>query len=111
MELAPVLMIGTLVLKLTDLSKYITNQRWRDVVTQLYAFAIGVVVVLLSSAANVTSAMKINDTTLAGLNAGSKVLVGLILTSVISTVYDFKKAIDGSDSAATPSLIPDHGEH
>jgi uncharacterized membrane protein (DUF441 family) len=78
------------------------------VVTQLTAWVAGVVLVILAAHAQVAEALVLpgTDQALGGLDFGSQVLVGLLVSSLASTGVDFKQAFDGSDSSTKPPLVP-----
>lgn len=79
-----------------------------SVLTQLTAWGGGVLLVLVGAHAAVTSAIVLPGTglPLGKLDAGSILLVGLLASSLASSLVDVKQALDGSDSAAKPPLIP-----
>lgn len=104
----PIVLLAALGGKVLDFIKYLTNRDWNAVVTQASAWATGIVLTFVASAANVFDGLVVPglDQTFQDLNGASKVLVGSALLSLLSVAYDFKKAFDGTDSAKTPSLLP-----
>jgi hypothetical protein len=86
----------------------LTPARRGDAFTQVvvWAFAIGTIV--LASLAEVTETLVIPGThdALGNLDLPSLILVGLMAGASGSTVYDFRKAIDNTDTANEPSLLP-----
>jgi len=107
--IVPLVLLGTLTLKLTDFFKYLSNYRDASsrnaAVTQFTAWGIGVGSIFLLSATDFANQVSYGGHALDTLNIFTRILLGVTGTSLLSTVYDFKKAIDNSDSAATPALI------
>lgn len=104
MNLPLLALMGTLVWKLLDFAKYFRAKDWNGVFTQAAAWGAGVAVVFLGSATDFAT-VHINDMALGDLNYASKILLGMLATSLLSVGYDFKKAFDRSDSAQTPALL------
>lgn len=86
------------------------DKQTKDAVNGLATFALGwvlgVVMVYVLSASPWGDEITIGKESLGDLDVLGKVIFGLVFTSVAGTLYDFKKAIDSSDSARKPSLIP-----
>jgi hypothetical protein len=102
MEFVPILALGTLVFMLVVFLKNLTAKQWGSVVTQLVAWGAGIGGIFLMAETTFASGISIGDQNLADLPFWSKVLVGLLATSVLSVGNEFKKAIDRSDSAMVP---------
>lgn len=100
------LVLAPLASKFVDVLKFLKNKDWNATITQIVTWVSGAVVVFLASAAKVTHDVVIPslDVTFGSLDGWSKILIGTAITSLLSMVYDFKKAIDTSDSAKTPPL-------
>lgn len=98
--------LGTLGWKLVDFSKFLTNKQWNAAVTQLYAWLVGIVLVVLTSAADVFEGFALPGMTVpvGDMDFGSLLVVGMSMSSLMGVGFDFKKAIDGSDSAVVPPL-------
>ncbi len=105
MEIALIVLIGALVAKFTDFLKFVRAGDVNASLTQLSAWAAGVAAVFLGSATDFAGTAQFNRIALNDLNSASKVLLGLLATSLFSVVYDLKKAIDPTDSAKTPQLV------
>jgi hypothetical protein len=105
MEIVPTVALAALVWKFVDFLKYLFARDWNGVVTQIIAWAAGLGAVWLAAATRFGASISIGDMSLAGLNGSEKVFIGLLVTSIASSVYDFKKARDNSDSATVPPLI------
>lgn len=100
--------LATLGSKVTDFLKFLRNKDWNAAVTQLVVWASGAVVMFMASVAKVVHDVEIpslNGVTFGSLDGGSKILVGTAITSLLSVGYDFKKALDNTDTAKTPPLM------
>jgi len=101
-------MIGALAYKLVDFVKFLTNRDKNALITQAAAWIIGILVVVMSSLSNIFEGFVLPGMTTAinDLDVFSLVIIGMSLQSVMGITFDFKKAIDGSDSAVVPTIIP-----
>jgi len=108
MELTALIILATLATKFIDFLKYLRNADWNGAFTQASVWLAGVVVIFLAAEADAFVGIELPtlNVVLGDLDFASKIIVGLSITSLLSTVFDFKKALDGSDSASTPSLFP-----
>lgn len=106
MPLVPLVALGTVVFSFVNVLKFASARQWNAVVTQLIAWAAGIAGVFLAGATQFASGIAVGDVSLSNLNGSSKLFLGLIATSLLSTVNEIKKAIDATDSAATPPLLP-----
>lgn len=105
MDFAPLVVALALVWKLVDFAKACRVRDIDAIVSQLAVWVAGVIVIFLLAATDFASGVKIGSLNLDALNAASLVLLGLSIGSTGSVAYDFKRAFDGSDSAAQPSLV------
>lgn len=105
-EAITLVILGTLAGKFVDWVKFIQAKDWNATITQLAVWGAGVAVILLGANADAFEALMLPgfDRPIGDMNFYSLMLIGLSLTSLISFAYDFKKAIDGTDSAKTPHL-------
>jgi ABC-type amino acid transport system permease subunit len=110
MEGMPVLVgaagLVALLLKLLDWVKLTTNlpaslRKW---MTLTAAFALGVVVVFMYGASQLGGFDLGTGIALVDMNGWTKTIVGLALGASAAAAYDFKSAIDSSDSAKHPPL-------
>lgn len=76
------------------------------VVTQLTAWIAGVAVVMLAAQTTFAGGINFGDAILGNMNAWDQAFVGLGLLSLGGVGVDVKKAIDNTDTAAVPPLIP-----
>lgn len=100
--------LAALVIKIVSVVKAIGKDN-NIVATQVVVWAVGIIVLFLAGEADVTSGMVIpgfSDIHLGDLDAASIVLAGLALGSSGAFAYDVKKAVDNSDSATEPALLP-----
>lgn len=111
MEIIGLASLIALAWKIVDFAKFIRARDWNATATQAATWAAGIVVVLLAAEADVTAHLTIGDVALTDVNTASRLLIGLSLLSLGSVGFDFKKAIDSSDSAHTPSLLPPARSH
>lgn len=105
MEFVAITVLGALVWKFVDFLKYLKNHDWNAVLTMLSVWVAGVVAVLLFAHSDFASLVSVGSATLASLGTVSQVIIGLSATSLMSVGYDFKKSLDNTDSAKTPSLM------
>lgn len=115
--LAVALLLAALGLKITDLIKYIAlllranthddkRESWNGLVTLVLTAVIGILVVqFLLKPSAWGDELKIGDELLKDLDLLSTMVFGVVFTALASTLYDFKKAIDGQDDARKPKLI------
>lgn len=79
-------------------------------ITQTATWVVGIGVVALGAHSGVTSDIVVFGAhRLGDLDFGSTVLAGMSLSSVGSFAYDVKSAVDNTDSAAEPALLPAPG--
>ncbi len=108
------LLMGLLAFKATDLVKYLVASFRRDgrqdglngLITLVVGSGLGIGVAFLMANTAWSSEIQLGNQTLATLPGTSLVVLGLVLTSVASFLFDGKKAIDRTDSASTPKLLP-----
>jgi hypothetical protein len=107
------LAIALLANKIIELLKYLKSKNWNGAITLVSLFIAGVVALNIAAHAAVTEHTVIPGT---GIELGlldfmSLLLLGLLITAGGSTIYDFKKAFDGSDTAKQPALTNmSHGD-
>jgi len=106
-------LLATLVMQVIDFLRELTNLKTQKsaVLTQLSAWGAGIALAALSAHASVTANLTLPGLSapMHTLDAGSVVLVGMLFSSLASTIVDVKQAIDSGDSSAKPSLIPSDG--
>lgn len=104
-----VIVFTALVWKVIDFLRMLFNFKTNKsgVITQITAWVGGVVLVILASHATITQTLVLpgTDQALKGLDIGSLVFIGLLISSVASAAVDIKKAVDNTDSATKPALL------
>lgn len=88
-------------LKVTDFLKFITQQKWIAVLTQLIIWVVGFLFVMVVAKSDISGVFGIE---LANAKLATLVLVGMGVGSTASVSFDFKKAVDNSESATTGTL-------
>ena len=104
MEFLPVVAMGLLVVKGLDFLRYARARDLNGVLTQLSAWAVGILVVWLVSQSDWADGINIGDLALGKLGVWSIVFVGMSVASGASFAKDITKAIDNHQSAAIPTL-------
>ena len=101
----PLVAALALSVKFIDWVKYMRAKDANGVVSQAASWAGGVAVILLLAQTDFASGVEIAGEGLSNLNVWSQIFIGLSVGSTGSLAFDFKKAIDGTDSAVTPTLL------
>jgi ABC-type amino acid transport system permease subunit len=106
-EMGPELVVlAAFVKKAVD---FVRNLRGRDVsaiLTQLFAWLAGVVVVWLAAHVDFASAIEIANIQLDQMGLWTQAALGVLLGSGASIFQDGLKAIDNTQSEAKPKLVP-----
>lgn len=106
MEFLPVVAMAALTIKLIDFLRYLRAADINGICSQLAAWVAGVVVVLLVAQTDWADGISIGDMNLATLGFWSLVFYGLSAGSAASFAKDSLKAVDNTNSAAIPTLVP-----
>lgn len=101
--------LGALLAKVVDMLKWIRAGQINSFITQLVVWLAAIGLVALAASSDLAGGYAIPGTsiTLAHLQFSTIVLVGLGLGSTVSVGVDLRKAIDSTDSAKTPPLLPE----
>jgi hypothetical protein len=93
--------------KIVSVIKSLASPDKNTALTQLLVWVIGLFVLILAGNASVTEHLVVPGLSepLGDLDFASYVIVTLITGSSGSVVYDFKKALDNTDSAGEPRLL------
>jgi len=106
MSLVPLVAVGTLVFTFVNFLTYLPAKNWNAAITQLIAWAAGVVGIILAAHTQYASQISFGSQNLSEASWPTQVFLGLIATSLLSTVNEIKKAIDSTDSAVKAPLVP-----
>lgn len=106
MPFVPLAAMGALVFTLINFLKMVTNKQWSPALTQLISWVAGIIVVVGFAQTDWADTVTFGDRALSSLNGSSQLVLGLMAASLFGVVKEVTKAIDGSDSAAKPPLIP-----
>ena len=104
MSFSPLVAVGTLVFTFVNFLTYLTSRKWNSVLTQLIAWAAGIAGIFIASATQFAPAITFGSQSLSGMDPGTKIFLGLIATSILSTFNELKKAIDNNDTAKKTPL-------
>ena len=108
--------------KATDLVKYLValirlksatakdygaiSGAWNGLLTLFLGSLVGIGVVAVMAHTTWSNQIHLGTGTLQNLPWTSQLVLGLTITSIAALVFDAKKAIDRTDSASTPKLMP-----
>ncbi len=106
MEFAPAIAAIALIMKIIDFIRYARARDINGVVTQLATWAAGVVVFLLVAQTTWAEDIIIADRPMNVLGFWSLVFAGVSVASAASVAKDTLKAVDSSNSAKIPTLLP-----
>lgn len=106
MEFAPLVVAISIVLTAMAVLKHIRAGQMNDVLTIVVVLAVSVGVAFLLRGSDFAGGIDVGGKALADLNGASTVLFGVALGSASRTAYQTLKAVDHSQSAAEPKLIP-----
>ncbi len=106
MEFLPAIAMIALIGKVVDFLRYAKSRDVNGVFTQLIAWVAGVVGVLVAAQTTFAAAIPIGDRMLGTFSLWDQIFFGLSAASLYSTFVDTKKAVDNTNSAAIPTLLP-----
>jgi hypothetical protein len=104
--LTAAVLFGAFVLKLVDFIKSAAARDANGLTTIVIGWLAGVGAVFVFSLTQWADEIRVGDETLQDLSGASKIVLGLVATSVAGYFYDVKKALDRTDTASTPRLLP-----
>ena len=105
MSFTPLVGVGTLVFTFVNFLTYVKSKNMNGAVTQGIAWASGIAGILIAAHTQFASQIKFGTQTLSDMDWQTQVFLGLIATSILSTVNEVKKAIDNKDTAAKAPLV------
>lgn len=97
--------IGALSYVLWSFVRRVLSKDWSGVINMVGVWFVGIIATVLACSADIVNQYQVNGHTLSDLNGGSRIVIGLIFTSVFGMVpYDFfMKAVDSSRTSAVPN--------
>ncbi len=107
MEFLPAVAMVTLILKLIDFMRYARGGDVNGMLTQLSTWVAGVLVILLVAQTDWAKDIPIGDYSLGTIGFWSLVFYGMSAGSAASLAKDTLKAVDNTNSAAIPVLVPE----
>lgn len=110
MDFVPIIALGTLVYMFVIFLKNLSAQQWRSAATIVIAWLVGIGGVFLMAATQFADGISIGGHAMDTLSFWSKVLVGLLTTSLLGAAHEFKKAIDRTDTAVVPEWFEPKAE-
>jgi hypothetical protein len=105
-EFLPALAMVTLILKIIDFLRYLRAGDVNGILTQLSTWVAGAAVVVLVAQTDWAPGIPVGDFNLSTLSFWSLVFYGMSAGSAASLAKDTLKAVDNTNSAAIPVLIP-----
>lgn len=105
-EFVPLVVAVSIVLTAMAVLKHARAGQWNDVMTIGVATAVSIGVAFLLRGSDFAGGIDVGGVALANLNGASTVLFGVSLASAARTTHQVLKAVDHSQSAAEPKLIP-----
>lgn len=106
MEFLPSVAMVALIIKVIDFLRYARARDINGVFTQASTWVAGVIVLLLVSQTEWAAHMDIGGFALSRLGFWSQVFYGLSAASLASVAKDTLKAVDNTNSAQIPTLLP-----
>lgn len=104
-EFVPLVALALLGSQVVAFIKFIVAGDKNGIVTTLTVWVASVVVLLAFANSKFAGAIPVGDYTLDTLDTWSTILVGLCVGGTGSGLYNFRKAIDNTDTAKEPNLI------
>lgn len=100
--------LAALAWKITSLVKYLSAGQVRQAVTTVVPWVAAFVALLIGAQADATAAVVLPSVhvSLGDMDVASMLLLAATTGALGSTFYDVKTALDNTDSAAEPQLLP-----
>lgn len=105
MSFTPLAALGTLVFTFVNFLTYLRSKNWNGVLTQAIAWVAGIAGVFIAAHTQFADQIKFGAQMLSSMAWPTQLFLGLIATSILSTVNEVKKAIDNNDSAQKAQLL------
>lgn len=103
---AELALLAALAKKLVDFVRQVRGRDTSAILTQLVAWASGIAVVVVGANVDVASGVQIANQSLDQLSIWSQLVLGTVIGSLGSVGKDVLKALDNSQTEATPKLVP-----
>lgn len=103
---AEVALLAALAKKIVDFVRQLRGRDTSAILTQLLAWASGIAVVFIGANVDVASGIEIANQSLDQLSVWSQLVLGTVIGSLGSVGKDVLKALDNSQTEATPKLVP-----
>jgi hypothetical protein len=100
------LLLGALAKKIVDFLRQLRGKDTSAVVTQLVAWLSGMAVVFLAANVDFAGAIEVANMSLDQMSLWTQSILGLVVGSVGSVAKDVLKAVDNTQTEASPELIP-----
>lgn len=106
MSLVPLTALGTLIFAFVNFLKYLTARNWNGAITQGIAWVAGIVGIVLFAHTAFAAAVTFGGVPLQSMGIASQIFIGLMATSILSTLNEGYKALDTTQTAEKPKLFP-----
>lgn len=103
---AELALLAALAKKIVDFVRQLRGRDTSAILTQLLAWASGIAVVVIGANVDVASGVEIANQSLDQLSIWSQIVLGTVIGSLGSVGKDVLKALDNSQTEATPKLVP-----
>lgn len=100
------LLLAALAKKVVDFLRQARGKDTSAVVTQLVAWVAGIVVVYLGAHVDFAGAINVANMSLDQMSLWTQTILGLVVGSVGSVGKDLLKALDNTQTEASPELVP-----
>jgi len=105
-DLTQLVALGSIAYTLVNFIRYVRVTDWSSVVSQLLAWGAGVCATILVAHTDLAAAFTFGGKNLGQIGWLAQFLVGLAAASSIGVVYQFTKAVDATQNAKVPSILP-----
>jgi hypothetical protein len=112
-SLTPLAAVGTLVFTFVNFLTYVSAgirggwhwTKWNGAITQIIAWVAGIAAIFIAAHTQFAAQITFGSQKLSKMDWQTQLFLGLIATSILSTVNEVKKAIDSSDTAGKAQLV------
>lgn len=100
------LLLAAMAKKVVDFVRQLRGRDTSAVLTQLFAWLSGVLVVFLAANVDFASAIEVANVQLDQMSLWAQTVLGFVVGSVGSVGKDLLKSLDNSQTEAAPKLVP-----